>query len=368
MPLAPREARATRLRAWPLACAASLALHGVVWAWCGSWTWDSGATRAQPQDEFVFELRLRVGGSTASSSDDMEGSMAREAPSASSNAAAELVPESPSTFEAALAPAHQTTLAQAQEADVVVALASSAPAPQELPALEPTFAPSMAVPPAMPTFPVTPVPSALAVDAAVRSVERDADASRAMGPTSADASVIASREHTDAQEATTASEALSSALSASASDKTAGAPSSANSPGAVSGTIAAGAPISTSSANSPGGSNSSGGSGRGAGDANGDGAEGASSNGTRDVVAISTPRPVYPHESELRGEYGVVTCLLHVDERGIVTRVDVLATSGYQRLDRAAVEGLKRWRFEPALVDGKPAAGTLRHQVRFVFR
>ena len=70
---------------------------------------------------------------------------------------------------------------------------------------------------------------------------------------------------------------------------------------------------------------------------------------------------------ELRGEHGVVLCLLHIGADGGVTDVEILESCGYGRLDRSALEALKRWRFRPALEHGKAVASTLRHQVTFVF-
>lgn len=82
---------------------------------------------------------------------------------------------------------------------------------------------------------------------------------------------------------------------------------------------------------------------------------------------IASPRPVYPHESELHGEYGKVLCALFIDARGVVERVEVLRSSGFARLDRAASVGLARWRFEPAVENGRPIASQFRHTVSFVF-
>lgn len=92
-----------------------------------------------------------------------------------------------------------------------------------------------------------------------------------------------------------------------------------------------------------------------------------SGGGDRGPKLIASPRPVYPHEAELRGEYGKVFCLLFVDARGNVEKVEVLRSSGYTRLDRAATSGLARWRFEPAIENGRAVASQFRHTVSFVF-
>ncbi|MEM7307910.1 MAG: energy transducer TonB [Planctomycetota bacterium] len=75
--------------------------------------------------------------------------------------------------------------------------------------------------------------------------------------------------------------------------------------------------------------------------------------------------PDYPRMSARRGEEGVVVCLLHVDTAGRVTRVEVEESSGFSRLDDAAVERLRTWRFQPGTLGGEPVAATYRHRVRF---
>ena len=55
-------------------------------------------------------------------------------------------------------------------------------------------------------------------------------------------------------------------------------------------------------------------------------------------------------------------CRLHIAADGHVAAVDVVESSGYTRLDRAAVEALLAWRFHPRRPD-EPA--TILHQVTF---
>jgi len=65
------------------------------------------------------------------------------------------------------------------------------------------------------------------------------------------------------------------------------------------------------------------------------------------------------------GEEGSVLCLLHLSEAGEVEQVEVIESSGFERLDNAACEGLLRWRFVPRRVDGRAVATTLLHRVTF---
>uniref|UniRef100_UPI001E2FA5EB energy transducer TonB n=1 Tax=Roseomonas rosulenta TaxID=2748667 RepID=UPI001E2FA5EB len=75
--------------------------------------------------------------------------------------------------------------------------------------------------------------------------------------------------------------------------------------------------------------------------------------------------PDYPPESRRRGEEGVVRLALRVGSDGSVEAAEVAVSSGHPRLDQAAVEAARRWRFRPAMQGGLPVAGTLSTAVQF---
>lgn len=77
------------------------------------------------------------------------------------------------------------------------------------------------------------------------------------------------------------------------------------------------------------------------------------------------PPPTYPRASVRNGERGTVLCRLSIAADGTVEDVRVLRTSGHPRLDRAAVEALSRWRFQPATVAGRAVPSFLDHPVTF---
>jgi len=62
----------------------------------------------------------------------------------------------------------------------------------------------------------------------------------------------------------------------------------------------------------------------------------------------------YPSFSKRSGEQGAVVVRLIIDETGIVEDVALLQSSSFPRLDRAATEIGKRYRFKPFLVNGSP--------------
>ncbi len=62
----------------------------------------------------------------------------------------------------------------------------------------------------------------------------------------------------------------------------------------------------------------------------------------------------YPSFSKRSGEQGAVVVRLIIDESGSVEDVALLQSSSFPRLDRAATEIGKRYRFKPFLVNGSP--------------
>jgi len=83
-----------------------------------------------------------------------------------------------------------------------------------------------------------------------------------------------------------------------------------------------------------------------------------------DAVFHNRP-PVYPREAAIRGEQGIVVVLIHVSPAGTAAGVDLLTSSGYALLDSAAREAVLRWRFLPAVKDGRPVASDM--QMGFEF-
>jgi protein TonB len=67
----------------------------------------------------------------------------------------------------------------------------------------------------------------------------------------------------------------------------------------------------------------------------------------------SNVKPTYPRMSQRLSEQGQVTLRVMVKRDGTAGAVEVKSSSGYPRLDQAAIEAVKTWRFNPATVDGK---------------
>ncbi len=63
---------------------------------------------------------------------------------------------------------------------------------------------------------------------------------------------------------------------------------------------------------------------------------------------LDNPAPEYPPLARRSGEQGRVILRVHVTADGKADAVELRTSSGSQRLDQAAIETVKRWRFVPA--------------------
>jgi len=85
-----------------------------------------------------------------------------------------------------------------------------------------------------------------------------------------------------------------------------------------------------------------------------------------DADYLHNPPPRYPPAAQRLRESGRVLLAVQVSASGLPERVEVSTSSGSPRLDQAALETVRRWRFVPAQQAGKPvAAGVI---VPIVFR
>lgn len=60
---------------------------------------------------------------------------------------------------------------------------------------------------------------------------------------------------------------------------------------------------------------------------------------------ISQPAPIYPNFSKRLSEQGIVDIRVLFSAAGFPLKAEVIKSSGYERLDNAALESTKRWRF-----------------------
>lgn len=83
------------------------------------------------------------------------------------------------------------------------------------------------------------------------------------------------------------------------------------------------------------------------------------------IQYLEPPSPTYPRLSRRMNETGLVIVRVYVDTEGLPRTVQVLQSSGFARLDDAAVEGVRRARFKPYAENGTPTAGWARIPIPF---
>lgn len=82
-------------------------------------------------------------------------------------------------------------------------------------------------------------------------------------------------------------------------------------------------------------------------------------------IAGQTPPPRYPAASLRRGENGTVTVRATIGLDGRPRDVEVAGSSGYRRLDRAATDAVRRWRFHPAMSGGQAVEASVNVPIEF---
>jgi TonB family protein len=78
---------------------------------------------------------------------------------------------------------------------------------------------------------------------------------------------------------------------------------------------------------------------------------------------LKQPKPRYPDQAFQRGTEGIVLVEFEVSEKGDVEGARVLEP--VPGLNAAALEAVRKWRFAPALKDGKPIRTTAQAPVTF---
>lgn len=86
---------------------------------------------------------------------------------------------------------------------------------------------------------------------------------------------------------------------------------------------------------------------------------------TRDVRAVTPPRPAYPAAAARNRQDGTVEVEFTVAADGSVQNAKVLSATPVRIFDSAALSAIKNAKFEPRLENGQPVASTLRRRIDF---
>lgn len=80
---------------------------------------------------------------------------------------------------------------------------------------------------------------------------------------------------------------------------------------------------------------------------------------------LNNPAPTYPPVSRRFGEQGRVLLRVLVSENGLAQSVQLDSSSGYEKLDRAAMEAVKKWSFIPARRSNQPVSAYVLVPIKF---
>ncbi len=91
----------------------------------------------------------------------------------------------------------------------------------------------------------------------------------------------------------------------------------------------------------------------------------AAAGGTSAPRPLSAPPPAYPRSALRSRVSGNVQLRIEVGADGVPTDVEVVGSSRHRELDRAAVQAVRRWRFQPAMRNGEPVADSVQQTISF---
>jgi protein TonB len=88
-------------------------------------------------------------------------------------------------------------------------------------------------------------------------------------------------------------------------------------------------------------------------------------------LSVSCPKlspPTYPAISRRMGEEGKLVLRVELDESGRIDEAKILNSSGYERLDTAALTAVKSWHCNPSLRNGQPVRAVALQPFNFVLQ
>ena len=88
-------------------------------------------------------------------------------------------------------------------------------------------------------------------------------------------------------------------------------------------------------------------------------------------LSVSCPKliaPDYPAISRRMGEEGKLVLRVELDEAGHIDEAKVINSSGYERLDAAALTAVKSWQCNPSLRNGQPVRAVALQPFNFVLQ
>ena len=100
----------------------------------------------------------------------------------------------------------------------------------------------------------------------------------------------------------------------------------------------------------------------------GDAGEGNGSGASPFTTCTNRIMPRYPDDAKLRREYGKVTLLVQLDERGGFADIRVGRSSGSSSLDAAGIAAIKLWKCSPVYERGRAVRVLTKQEFEFTLR
>ena len=85
-----------------------------------------------------------------------------------------------------------------------------------------------------------------------------------------------------------------------------------------------------------------------------------------DADYLNNPRPAYPPLSKRMGEQGKVVVRVLIGADGLPQKADIRTSSGFERLDQAALATVMKWRYVPGKRAGVPETMWFNVPINFV--
>jgi periplasmic protein TonB len=87
-----------------------------------------------------------------------------------------------------------------------------------------------------------------------------------------------------------------------------------------------------------------------------------------DADDLYNPNQRYPRMSQTMGEQGTVMVRILIGENGLPKKAELQKTSGFERLDQAALEFVMQSRYKPGTLGGKPTEMWMGREVKYILR
>ena len=85
-----------------------------------------------------------------------------------------------------------------------------------------------------------------------------------------------------------------------------------------------------------------------------------------DAEYLNNPKPPYPPMSKRLNEQGNVMVRIFIDADGLPQKAELQKTSGFERLDQAALSAVMKWRYIPGKRGGVPEAMWMGTTIKFI--